>query len=195
MAKYKLNELERGCRATRTQLSLYVDSTLSAREVWAIEKHLRACKSCSDYRRELQATVDLLHTTPRLDTSDDFMARLHSRIDAIEPALVRPPQWRVALQDQWMTLWYSRPVRSLSAVGLSLLVLALVPTLVRRQPVLPSLQREDRAVREARRALTQPLSQNVVSSTEDPFGDPSATNLEAQVVLNDSSTSKTSKEN
>lgn len=184
MPKDAQNDIEKVCLHTRSLLSPYLEGTLSAREVWAIEMHLRSCKSCSDFRRELQLTIELLHSTPRLDTSNDFMARLHSKIDAIEPTQVRQNSWRPVFQARWEALKQIRPTLSLSAIGVTIVTLALLPLLWKQQPLSPP-QREERSLRETRRALTEPLNQTVASSADDLLSDPAATNLEAQVVLNE----------
>src|SRR5215467_7538065 len=91
----------RDCGKVQAFLSDYVDNALSAREVWEVEKHLAACPECAAQAREQQATVHLLHTMERHDTSTDFMARLHARLDGLEPPQVRVHSLRDTLQG-WL---------------------------------------------------------------------------------------------
>src|SRR4051812_16258258 len=76
------------CTGIRPHLLEYIDNTLPARRAWEIEKHLTGCGSCSQEVREMQATVQLLHAAPRLDTSDHFMASLHARLDTVDPSAI-----------------------------------------------------------------------------------------------------------
>jgi len=85
---------ESRCGEFRRMLSEYIDNTLPANRAWAVEKHLTSCGACAAAVRELRATVDLLHAAPRYDTSDQFMATLHARLDTVERgAAARPPFW------------------------------------------------------------------------------------------------------
>src|SRR5689334_22629617 len=94
-------EEDQTCRKVLQMLSDYVDSTLSAHGVWEVEKHLAECGDCAAHARQLQATVLLLHTAERHDTGNDFMARLHARLDGLEPERPRRNPLRDALQD-WL---------------------------------------------------------------------------------------------
>ena len=172
------------CLHTRARLSPYLEGTLSAREVWTIEKHLSSCKTCSQARRELEVTIRLLQGSPRFDTTKDFMAQLNSQLDALEPTLVRQAAWRIALQDQLLALRQVSPTIRLSALGVALLAIALLPKLWHSPPVTSS-RMESREQRDVRRALTFPLNQSVVNSQEEPLEDPTATNLQANATLNE----------
>ena len=77
------------CRDTQGLLSEYIDNTLSARQVWEVEKHLAVCKECGQASRQMQETVSLLRGAARFDTGDDFMARLHARLDDVSPEPAR----------------------------------------------------------------------------------------------------------
>ncbi len=72
------------CNNAETLLPQFVDGELSARDAWQLEKHLANCRDCSLKVEQLKLTIDLLHDTARLDTNDDFMAKLHARLDDID---------------------------------------------------------------------------------------------------------------
>src|SRR5437016_11161807 len=96
------NENRRGCGQVQALLSDYVDNTLSARQAWNVEKHLADCPACTALSQELRATVRLLQATPHLDTADDFMAKLHARLDTVEPATFRKPSPLETVRD-WLS--------------------------------------------------------------------------------------------
>src|SRR5579871_131359 len=73
------------CREVQELLSDYLDNTLAARQVWEVEKHLAACADCARASRELQATIQVLHAAEQYDTGDAFMAKLHARLDGLDP--------------------------------------------------------------------------------------------------------------
>src|SRR5579859_3667904 len=77
------------CRAAGRLLSDYVDGMLSARETWEVEKHLAACPECAAAAKQIHATVELLHTSERFETGNDFMAKLHARLDRLDPEPAR----------------------------------------------------------------------------------------------------------
>src|SRR5579871_6843075 len=89
------------CQETQSLLSDYIDNTLSARQVWAVEKHLTLCADCAAVMHQMQTTVELLRSADRFDTGDDFMARLHARLDGLEPEPMRKPSPIMALRD-WL---------------------------------------------------------------------------------------------
>ena len=166
------------CQKARLSLSDYMENTLSGREAWDVEKHLTACSPCAQYLREMQATVTLLQSAPRLDTSDDFMARLHAQLDSVEPAaqspLARFAGWRDRLADAL------RGPR-VPALSLSLSAVALVTALAVNQ-LTPALKVEDKPVAPiaAPLAASAAANHNVALSASNPFDDPAAANLEAQ---------------
>src|SRR5579871_2609263 len=82
------------CRHVRELLSDYLDNTLAARRVLEVERHLADCPDCAALVREMEATVHLLRTAETYDTSDDFMVKLHARLDGLAP---EPTQSRSVL--------------------------------------------------------------------------------------------------
>src|SRR5579862_7694793 len=118
------NQDNRNCGKVQALLSEYVDNALSAREVWEVEKHLAACPECAAHARELQATVHLLHAMERHDTSTDFMARLHARLDGLESPQVRARSLRDTLQGWLAGMRDPLRLNRLPAFGLGLAVVA-----------------------------------------------------------------------
>lgn len=158
------------CKDVQPLLSDYTDNSLSARHVWAVEKHLAGCSACASEARELRATVDLLRSIARLDTSTDFMAALHARLDTVEPSSL----------SAWQRLksWLADsggPVigRRVPALGLSLAAAAAALTLVMHRPMEPAA-----VVASAVPQAADSVHISVASSASSPFSDPAADNLE-----------------
>ncbi len=171
------------CQNTRALLSDYMENTLSGRAAWSVEKHLTACALCARYLREMQTTVSLLQTMPRRDTSDDFMARLHARLDTVEPqaesSLARLTGWRERLADCGAALRGPR----VPALSLSLSAVALAAALAVNQ-WMPGARPSDTLPASKSAAVpaasAQTLNHHVALSASSPFDDPAAANLESQ---------------
>ncbi len=153
-------------------LSCYIDNTLSAREVWEVEKHLALCADCNALAQQMQATVQILHSADCYDTGDDFMAKLHARLDTLEPEPARGFSLRAAMQD-WLS-GMSAVVRTwrlpaltvgFAAATLLLFVRSNTPVV----PVTPPIATAERAV---------DLSRQVAFTASNPFDDPVATKAE-----------------
>lgn len=160
------------CNAVRKLLSEYVDSTLSTSNAWEVEKHLAACGGCSDEVRQLQATVDLLRSAPRFDTSDSFMAALHARLDTVDPSMpVGLTPWQ-RLQGWFFgaggVLGRSR-VPALS-LGFAAVAVALVISV--RRPI------ETVSPPPAPAVTSDSVHVSIASAASSPFSDPAADNLE-----------------
>ena len=172
------------CQKTQNLLSDYMENTLSGREAWSVEKHLTLCQPCATSLRELQATVSLLQAAPRLDTSHDFMARLHAQLDNVEPEaqspLARFAGWRDRMADFGVALRNPR----VPAIGFSLSAVALIAALAVNQfaPGNSPVNNAPVSVQSpaAKAASAQTLNHNVALSASNPFDDPAAANLEAQ---------------
>ena len=82
---FQFNNENSGCRSVEPLLADYLENALSARTSWEVEKHLTACRTCTQVFEQMQATVQILHSADRYDTGDDFMAKLHARLDEVEP--------------------------------------------------------------------------------------------------------------
>ena len=193
------NELPE-CRDTRVLFSDYIENTLSARDTWSVEKHLAECGDCSGYLHQMQATVQLLHAAPRYDTADDFMARLHQRLDGVEPEAMRSPSGLTAFRE-WLTgLGASLRNPRVPAFGLGLSALVLVAVVAKQQftpqsaPTAPptAITRPAETPPVTPTASTQQLHSNVAISASNPFEDAAAANLEAQSADSDGDDGDTS---
>ena len=109
------------CRQVQTLLSDYIDNALPARQTWEVEKHLAACPDCAWQLREMQTTIQVLRAAPAFGTGDDFMARLHARLDGLEPKPSLLQSLRTRMEDLAAPLRF----RPLPALGLSM-ALALI---------------------------------------------------------------------
>ena len=160
------------CSDIRVVLSEYIDNTLSARNAWEVEKHLTDCSSCSGEVREMQATVQLLRTAPRFDTSDHFMAALHARLDTVDPsAATGGPMWR-RVREWLANAGASVVANRVPALSLGFAAAAITLVLTVNRPVEPG----NAAVSAVAASDTVHIS--IASSASSPFSDPAADNLE-----------------
>lgn len=174
-------EEDRTCRNVQQMLSDYVDNTLSAHDVWKVEKHLAECGACTAHARQLQATVRLLRTTERHDTGGDFMARLHARLDGLEPERPRRnPLWD-SLQDWLAGMRAPLQLRRVPALSLGLAMAALLFVVVVNRP-----QGDNKVAATVLPIASDSLQRHVALSASNPFDDPVAANLEAHSALADS---------
>jgi anti-sigma factor RsiW len=163
------------CRRTGQRLSDYLDSTLSAREMFEVEKHLAACTDCAEQVRLLEQTVQVLHSAESFDVSDQFMAKLHSRLDDLGPvpsrrsplAVVR--EWLYDIRQQLN----ARPIPTLS-VGMASFFVAAVLFSYRPQAVTPIVPVGVETVSQ------DALDRHVAVTASNPFDDPVAAKLEAE---------------
>ena len=161
-----------GCADVRAALSEYTDNTLSAQRTWRVEKHLTGCAACALEARRIQATVQLLRDTPRLDTSDTFMASLHARLDTVDPTIVGERSWQHRL-----SAWFSGSNNSfegnrapLLSLGFAAGMLALL--MVVNRPVEPVIATSPTS------ATSDSVHVTLATSANSPFSDPAADNLE-----------------
>ncbi len=177
------------CQNVRSLLSEYQENALSARQTWEVEKHLATCPDCATESRQLQATVQLLREAPRRDTGDDFMARLHARLDEAAETSAPRPTWRQAAQD-WLagTRALLTPRRMAPALGLSLAAATLTGIVVFNRPAATTSLSlpvgASSAAHSAAVAASEPLEKNVALAASNPFDDPVAAHLEAHSALN-----------
>ncbi|HZO91848.1 MAG TPA: zf-HC2 domain-containing protein [Chthonomonadaceae bacterium] len=169
------------CEQTQALLTDYLGNTLSARQAWQVEKHLAACAECARISREMQATVHLLRTAPRYDTSADFMAKLHARLDAVEPEAPRARPLLTAAQDGLMRVLEALRRRPAPALGMGMAVTALIALLLVSRPA--SDNNPGTAPPPPAPIVEQPLRRNVALAASNPLDDPAAANLEAQTAL------------
>lgn len=176
------------CTRTREQLSAYVDNTLSAREVWDVEKHLAACPDCAEVSRQMQATVLLLRDAERLDTGDDFMAKIHARLDGLEPEPARGRSLSDWMQDAATSLRENFTLRRAPGFGLGLGVAGVVAlTVWTRLPApVPNVPAATTGIvvstpapSAAPQGVHENLQRNVALTADDPLGDVAAAYLES----------------
>lgn len=177
------SSLPTACRATQGLLSDYTDNTLSARQVWEVEKHLAVCKACGQASRQMQETVSLLHSAERFDTGDDFMARLHARLDDVTPEPARhrtlAERTREAL-DRVRVGFSARRITGLN-LGVAAAGGAALLFMVQTTLIPPALKTENPATitvsNVALKAAHENLQRNVALTATDPLGDVAAENL------------------
>ena len=163
------------CRQAQALLSEYVDNTLSARQMWDLEKHLSSCSSCSTQAQQMQVLVELVRYAPRLDTGDDFMAKLHTRLDGLEPELARSPSIGARVRDWAAGIQDRLRLRATPTVGLALAlacaaVIVVVP-LLPKDTIGPSSGPVKAAVPQQ---VQQALDRHVADVASDPLGDVAA---------------------
>ncbi len=170
------------CLSIQESLSAYADNGLSARQSWEIEKHLAICKECAGVSRQMQATVTLLRGSERADTGDDFMARLHARLDdaaPVVPSRSNPLDWA---RDLWGRIADGAgrrrvPMTALGMAGAGMVALTLFvthPAAVPPVPLVPGVS----ASTGANASAHENLQRNVALTANDPLGDVAAEALE-----------------
>lgn len=173
------------CHATREQLSAYLDNTLSARTVWDVEKHLTACPDCAEVSRQMQATVLLLHSVERLDTGDDFMAKLHARLDGLEPEPARRNSLADWMRDAAANLRAGFTVRRVPGFGFGMAAAGIAAFAVFTHLPTPVGQAVPVNVSVPAPSAPTPggvhedLQRNVALTANDPLGDVAAEYLES----------------
>lgn len=174
------NEENPACRSVQALLSDYLDSKLPVRQAWEIEKHLASCPECARLSHDLKMTVQILRSAKRFDTSEDFMARLHARLDAVEAQAAPAAGWslRVWITSVGQALRAPRvPALSMCAV-FAAIALLLVTNHASYEP-----QRSAPASGISRVA-PETLRRHVAESTTDPLEDLAAVNL-GRLLLED----------
>lgn len=174
------------CQNVQGVLSEYIDNLLPARQMLEVEKHLTQCRDCAEARSQLQATIKLLQTAERFDTSNDFMAKLHARLDSVEPSIIAPSPKRTL--SVWLEgLREAFQGRRAPALGLGFSLAALAFIALTQQPAAfhaAPVPKPAPVVPVA--SISEPLRQNVALTASNPFDDPLAANLEARSAIKES---------
>lgn len=167
------------CKEMQLLLSDYLENSLSARRMWEVEKHLATCASCAAQAHQMQQTVQLLRTAEVFDTGPDFMAKLHARLDGLEPEPIRRTPW-TALRDWAADVRERVRIRPVQALSFGMASLALVMVLVvgihpdhTQGTNVPTSPPAPLAISQAARVG------NVAVTASDPFDDPAAAKLES----------------
>lgn len=166
------------CSAVHELFTDYLDNTLSARQVWQVEKHLAACAACAELAREMRAAVQLMRMTPRFDTGDDFMAKLHARLDTLEPEAMRPSATE-RVRDWVAGIGEALRIRRTPALGLGFSVVALAGLLVvfPRNTVAPPVTSPNSGSVRPQPPVFPEADRSVALSASNPLEDPAAANL------------------
>ncbi len=179
------------CSDAQSLLSEYADNALSARQTWEVEKHLAVCGDCTEVSRQMQATVTLLRTAEKHDTADDFMAKLHTRLDGLEPTRLRrslkdqAQDWLIGVRDAMRP--HRVPVLSLGVSMAAVVALLVLMPNHAEKGFVASQAGSGISVTAPTEALQHNLQRNVALSARDPFADPAAENLTAQSAADERS--------
>jgi anti-sigma factor RsiW len=163
------------CQQAESLISEYIDSTLSARATWELDKHLAECHSCTRILNETRRTVRLLADAPAFHVSDEFMTSLQARIALVEQ---EPP--RRAWMARFATLRRPsvRPVWGAAVATCALAAIVVFNAIPHPHPaVAPQANPAARLVQSAR-------TQGIALAASDPFGDPAAASMAASTVSN-----------
>lgn len=173
---FQYNKDSTECGAVELRLSDYIENALSAREVWEVEKHLTSCAGCTQAAQQMQATVHVLRSADRYDTGDDFMAKLHMRLDDLEPEPVRGrslwntvQDWLGSLQAGARTWHVPALTAGFAAAALVLIVHGTLPTTPPQSVPFSTT---------AGVAAGEDLSRQVAFTASNPFDDPVAAKAE-----------------
>ena len=178
---FQMNNESSVCRSVEPLLSDYMENALSAREIWEVEKHLAVCTACTQLSQQMQATVQVLRGADRYDTADDFMAKLHARLDDLEPevvsgrsqrdrtqnGLVNLQDWLVTLQARMRTWHLPALTAGFASAVLVLMVHGNLSVGVSKPPTMPAP------------APSEAMSRQVAFAASNPFDDPVAAKAEA----------------
>ncbi|HVH31111.1 MAG TPA: zf-HC2 domain-containing protein, partial [bacterium] len=96
-----------------TELTAYLDGTLTAEEASAVAAHLAECAGCRATLDDLRAVRTLLHGVPSLRPDPAALARTLARIERVETRQIFP-RWLIAVAT--------------TAAGIALLLQLRVPT-------------------------------------------------------------------
>lgn len=173
------------CQSMQQSLSEYMDNTLSAHRVWEVEKHLAACKECSAASRQIQATIHLLHSVDHFDTGDDFMAKLHARLDGLDPKPARQRgmiDWAHGVFENLRSGITQQRLPALNfgmaAAGVVALLLFAQVTPLSSKGGMDSGIMKTPSISDAIHDNNDNLQRNVALTANDPLGDVAAENLE-----------------
>jgi anti-sigma factor RsiW len=176
------------CRQAQSLLSDYIDNTLSARQVLDIEKHLTDCPECATRARDLRTTVNLLQRSERFDTDDDFMAKLHARLDGLEPEATRARLSVAAIRDWLAGMRVSLRAARVPALSLGVAATALFAAFIFQRASEPAVSGTGTPAPVSEMPIAaQTLHRNVALAASNPFEDPVAANLAAHAALKENS--------
>jgi len=69
------------CKKTRGLLSEYIDGTLDVKARKTVDDHLKTCKGCKEELGALKACISEVSSLKGVKAPDDFMERVHQRIE------------------------------------------------------------------------------------------------------------------
>jgi anti-sigma factor RsiW len=173
---FQFNDENSVCRSVEPLLSDYRENALSAREVWEVEKHLTSCPACTRLSQQMQATVQMLRAADRYDTADDFMAKLHARLDTLEPEPTRGQTLRDMAQNWLGSLQAGMRTRHVPALTAGFAAVALVLLVQGNMPVVAPTVVTPSVVEHT--APSEALSRQVAFTASNPFDDPVAAKAE-----------------
>ena len=158
------------CKKIQPLLSEYVDGTLVDDRAWSVKLHLASCAVCARAAEELSATVSLLRSLPREETSDAFAEALARRLadQVLQP---RRPGFGERVRE-WWSLPRVRP--ALAAAGA---LAALAPAALffsARQPAAPVAEPPVVARADQQQFLDEVLEEHASYASGEPLGDPTA---------------------
>ena len=166
------------CQKAESLLSEYIDSTLSARETWELDKHLAGCNACTRLANEMRRTVSMLAEAPRFEVSDSFVANLQARIAGVEQ---EPPRraWADSLRELFRPR--VRPVWGAAMGTCALAALFLFQNAPHKNPEQQKPSTTATLVQTAR-------TQSIALAASDPFGDTAAASMAANAAMTVSAT-------
>lgn len=112
------------CTDLVSQLSDYLDGSLSEDEGIAIEQHLEGCGSCVRYKNVVEHGAELLRALPVPELREDFVPRLRHRLYHVD-------------DERLLTAHATSGTPALTVLGIALLLTAVAwsPTLFLAAPV------------------------------------------------------------
>ena len=164
------NRMQPECDVVSRLLPGIAGNQLSTREAWRVERHLADCADCAGLARQYQSLSAVMRAASGHDTSCSFMAKLHERLDTLEPDRARHRNGE-ALRGWFGSLLPTAAQARRPLIGLGFAAAITGAAVIVMWPA--------GAPRPARISQA-PLARNTAITASNPFDDPVAAQLEAR---------------
>jgi len=92
------------CRRAKTLIYDFIDGMISDQDRVVLETHLTECKSCESMATSLSKSLDLLHSVPQVQPSDNFNWKVRLGITQARNAMVSD----TGTERAWLRSWNIR---------------------------------------------------------------------------------------
>jgi hypothetical protein len=141
------------CRRAKTLIYDFIDGMIGDQDRVALEMHLTECKSCESMATSLSKSLDLLHSVPQVQPSDNFNWKVRLGITQARNAMASD----TATERTWMRSWNIR--FAFSAIS-TFVVVATSGYFLLRSSIVPGDELSVSSPTTTAKRMTQPLVQN-----------------------------------